>query len=353
MGPVHASIASDPRNPASRHRLFGLTLSSSLPLPCPTVDDDGPVDVAFRETPTAGLEALCSASVVAREEIASWTYCRFADGAARLTWGDHFDVALTTDGREVRWRRLVDMPDEVVAGYLLGQALSFSLLARGIEPLHAAAVATPHGVFALTGESGRGKSTLAAAALARGWRLITDDMLVVGFETDDVWVEPSVPRLKLTPSSMPLFGTRPALTENRFTGKRIFALKGEEWASRAEPLRAIYVLPNPSEPGQTETRDSARHDATDHSALAQTLGVRIDPIPAREAVLSLIGATFNNWVRDPARLQAQLDFAARLRVSVPVCRLSYPKRMDAVPDVLDVIESHVRLLPEHSGRRPA
>ena len=45
--------------------------------------------------------------------------------------------------------------------------------------LHGAAAADERGALLIVAESGRGKSTAAAAALRAGWRLLSDDLTLV------------------------------------------------------------------------------------------------------------------------------------------------------------------------------
>ena len=60
-----------------------------------------------------------------------------------------------------------------------GPARRFLLQQQGLIVLHAAAVRLGHRAVALLGTSGSGKSTLAAALLARGHRLLAEDILAI------------------------------------------------------------------------------------------------------------------------------------------------------------------------------
>jgi len=59
-----------------------------------------------------------------------------------------------------------------------------------------AAVIWMHGL----GDSGHGKSSLAACFLAAGHRLLTDDLLVIGESGDYLMAHPGPPRIKLFPA---------------------------------------------------------------------------------------------------------------------------------------------------------
>ncbi len=138
-------------------------------------------------------------------------------------------------------------PDEVFLTYFLGQVLSHCLLMRGIEPLHATAIVVDGGAVAFLGDSGDGKSTLAASFLNRGYSLITDDVLVLEFQNDTVLAHPSLPSIKLTPESADaIFNGRRAIPMNSFTSKMIFPLQESQHVRDLVRLRVVYVLPEVS-----------------------------------------------------------------------------------------------------------
>jgi hypothetical protein len=68
----------------------------------------------------------------------------------------------------------------------------------GRLPLHASAVAVDDGALLICGVTGRGKSTLAAALVARGHAGIAEDGVVVGFGEDGPSVWPGLPGALIT-----------------------------------------------------------------------------------------------------------------------------------------------------------
>ena len=101
-----------------------------------------------------------------------------------------------------------DVPDHEVRVWLLGRAMSALLLQRGYMVVHANAVALGDGrAAAMLGDSGDGKSTLAAALLAAGVEPLCDDLLAIRFdEAGDAWVAPGIPRIKLGPAAAAVLG---------------------------------------------------------------------------------------------------------------------------------------------------
>ena len=87
--------------------------------------------------------------------------------------------------------------------------------------IHVATIASGDDAVAVLGASGRGKSTLAAAALVGGWTVLGDDLAVV--RTDDRSIT-GVARPPMVPFEVTQSG---ALVENRPSGRRL------DWRGRA------------------------------------------------------------------------------------------------------------------------
>ena len=82
---------------------------------------------------------------------------------------------------------------------MLGQALSFALVRQGFEPLHATVVVVDDHAVAFLGGNAFGKSSLAACFLEAGYRLLTDDLLILRESSDRILAYPGPPRIKLFP----------------------------------------------------------------------------------------------------------------------------------------------------------
>ncbi len=306
------------------HCLFGLVIRSDVPLPCPLSECTNS-DINLAEATEYQIASCFTGEPTTADEDGFWQCRTYIDGTVGVVCRGHFEFAISSDGRRVLWRKFVPLSNEVLFTYLLGQVLSYCLLSRGREQLHATAVVIDGGAISLLGGCGYGKSTLAAALLSRGYSLLTDDLLVLEFTDSAVFALPSVPRIKLTPeSSASLLAGRDAIPMNLLTSKEIFALEPGQHAVSKVPLRSVYVLP--------KTTTAAR--------------ISIRRLQGRASFLPLIRNTFNDSVRTPQRLQQQFSFAMQLARSVPINRLAYPKRMELLPSVVDAIADDVRgILP--------
>jgi len=243
-----------------------------------------------------------------------FSYQARPDGSALARWRGLSDFTISADGATVRWRRLPRVTDEAYRGYLLPQVLSFSLLARGQEPLHGSAVAVDGGVIAFLGDCGLGKSSLTAAFLQAGYPLVTDDLLVLVRRGVGYTVEPGMPSIKLDPSvARRLLGALPGGPRMApGAAKRIVSLPPSMSVRNPLPLRALYVL----------TRGRS---------------VRITPVTQAAAFLEILRDAFNTVLLDSARLASQFRFARRLASTVRVRRLAYPRRLAGLERVREAV----------------
>ena len=203
---------------------------------------------------------------------------------------------------------------------MIGQALSFALIRHGLDPLHATVVTAGGNGVAFLGRSGYGKSTLAAAFIGAGHRLLTDDLLVLTDGEAGLAAHPGPPRLKLYPeAARQLLPDATGVLMMPGTPKRLFPLTTQHVAPGPVPLRAMYVIVPPGP----------------RTAVAR--GVRIRRLGARDACLALIRNTFNSSVLDADRLARQLALSARVAAAVPVKSLSYPRSFRAMPAVPEAI----------------
>ena len=91
--------------------------------------------------------------------------------------------------------------------YILGTCMGALLLQRKILPLHGSAIAINGKAYALVGERGAGKSTLASALKNKGFKLLSDDVIPVSLDHENVpFVTPSYPQQKLWQESLLAFG---------------------------------------------------------------------------------------------------------------------------------------------------
>ncbi len=138
--------------------------------------------------------------------------------------------------------------------------MAVALYQRGLLLLHASAVALSNsngswGAVGFLGNSGEGKSTMAATLHARGHLLMTDDFLAVPTLTSRgnfPLVAPGVGQLNLWPETLEALCNFQSFTHNSTNesaypqlwaheDKRVWRTE-ERFANQSVPLRRLYIL---------------------------------------------------------------------------------------------------------------
>ena len=241
------------------------------------------------------------------------------DGGVYLRWPKLFEFWISGDGRKIAGAPLTEASEEAFQAYLLAQVISFALLRQGIEPLHATAVVVDGAAVGLLGASGSGKSCLAAAFLRAGYRLLTDDLLVVREKGETFYASPGLPRIKLFPKmARTLLRRSHGAPMNTRTAKLVLPLAMGEFCRTAMPLRALYLLAPP--------------DAGDRRK-----SVSIESLSRAEAFLELVKGTFNLAVVEEDRMKRLFFHAAGLAARVPAKLIVYPRQSTRLPAVREQI----------------
>jgi hypothetical protein len=214
------------------------------------------------------------------------------------------------------------VPAPVAEHFLLNQILPMFLAQHGRLILHAAAVRVAGACLAFAGETGIGKSTLAAAFAAAGAEVLTDDGVVIGTEQTPMSAAATYRNLRLLPDSLAHFaGAGTALPAgSTVMAKREVALPGQRpRAGRFWPLAALYFL-------QHSTGSSA--------------DVLVQGLTPREACMRLLGQSFQLDVTDGRAVARVFAKVARLADAVPCFTLSYPRCFERLPEVTSAVLRH-------------
>jgi len=301
------------RGAARRYRIFGWQLESELNLPdLPIGDAADPVDVTFRLGEAPPLEDAIPLGTLV-------SYNRH--GCARIEIPG-VAAFVVRDGREVviAPHMAPDAPD--IRVFLLGSVIGALCHQRGELPLHASCVVIDGRAVVFSGQSGAGKSTLAAAMVARGSQLLSDDVAVARRVDDGFHIMPAFPGQKLWRDALASLSL-PAGRKLRSSGdaEKFEHLVGDGFCP--EPRRLALIC----------------HLRREHHAAALPIlySNRFQALQAaNEAVYRLgIGQALNR--------QRMFGTVAALATSVP--QLSLP-----VPDDLDGLSSFAARLPALIGR---
>jgi hypothetical protein len=302
-----------------RFQLYGLSIASEFDLLLPEDSDAAaPAITITRAHPEFFNGFLANATTAGDQKY--YRYESFPDGSSYVSWKDLFEFFIASDGRAIVCGVRGDAFFEAYISYLLGFVLSFALLRIGDEALHATVVESGGQAIGFLGKSGAGKSTLASFFLGKSSRLVTDDLLRVTFGAQTVIAHPGPQRIKLLPESAAEFMQEATCTAsmNPFTTKQLIVPAVHQRMDTGVPLSALYLLERP--------------EKIDESSFVGAERVR-----GGEATLVIIASTFNGAVKTPERLGRQLRFAGQILSKIPIFRLSYPRRFDALSSVYELV----------------
>lgn len=147
------------------------------------------------------------------------------------------------DGREVSIDAVAGCNEEHLRAYFLGCVLGALLYQRKFLVLHASSVQTPRGAVVFSGQSGDGKSTLAAALMQRGYAMLTDDVTAIEINEGGVAMAQSgIPASRLwTDSAARLQYPMDGAERSRISYEK-FILPASKFCSEAQPVHAVYFL---------------------------------------------------------------------------------------------------------------
>jgi hypothetical protein len=226
------------------YRLHGLLVCTEVAIDASVVSEGTP-DVQIRwgarrpiqDAPPAGRQLA-----VIEHPARSWMTVS-EGGAYTIRTSDLCDFELDPELREVTVHLRPDAREEL-ASVLLGGMLASLLVLRGHCVLHASAVQTEHGVVAFVGDSGAGKTTVAALCCAAGARLVSDDALRVEREDNAGWCFAGSLELRLRAQAAPLAGALGAAAQRSTVDQRIAVAPTPAGQGRLALAAIVAPLPD-------------------------------------------------------------------------------------------------------------
>jgi hypothetical protein len=294
------------------YQTCGLTISSTLKLPeLPQVDDTVIVK--------CGRNASCASS---RKDGISR---RRRDGieVVDLYWPRVGRFRVTD--RNIRISRTFGARDDLVRTYAVGPALAVLLHLRQVLVLHSSSVEIDGKAVAFAGASGSGKSTIAFALRQRGYRVLSDDLLVLK-RSRGGWIALSGPCIpKLWPNMARALGAGVSKFEriHSLTTKQM-ATPHVAAASCARPLGCIYTL------------------VVDSS-------LRIEQGPSREQFWGLVQNAYCRTLANTNDAVFYFMQCTQLVREVPVRQLYRTRSPGGISDLVELIERDRKEINHHIG----
>ncbi|KPM49423.1 hypothetical protein [Jiulongibacter sediminis] len=113
----------------------------------------------------------------------------------RLHWPSIATFEIT-EGQEIRYQSYCDEP-QTLKLFLLSEAIGIALFQLGFFMLHASAVKIKNKAHLFLGEPGAGKSTMATAFWQAGFPVLTDDLVALKIEQNNITLLPAFPQFKV------------------------------------------------------------------------------------------------------------------------------------------------------------
>jgi hypothetical protein len=279
------------------YRAYGLTISSDLPLP-ELLPGAGAPDVRVRMAEPRQMLPAAGALISPNEVTLAWT---------------EPGTFIVRGANEVIIHPQAPVDEPMIRLALLGPVLACLLQRRGYLVLHSSAAVVANGAVAFMGESGEGKSTMAAAMHAAGYP-VPEPVVFTGF-----------PRLKLTADSLRALGQEPGHgsllhPQELKRGHRVRASDPD----LALPLHRVYLL--------------ERSERT-----------QVEPIRGVASMMRLTQHTFGKWMLDDRLRRSQFEQTAEL------ARLGRLRRLTrrSLEYLQEAVEAVARDIAAHAPSDPA
>jgi hypothetical protein len=306
------------------YRIFDFALESDFPLPELEAHPGGEPAIRFTIDPQSAPEED------ALEWLHEWT---LADGQVTISSARHAggyllrfpglaDFLVTDNGREIACPA-GGCPASTIRHLLLDQVIPRVVGHRGRLVAHAGCVELEDGrAVAFLGSTGWGKSTLTAAFVVDGARLVTDDCLLIEVSGTGARCIPSYAGLRLLPG---------AATEQLAAGQRIsevahYSAKRRFQAAKGTrhgflPLAAVFQL---NDPAQADTDGE----------------IRIEQLSGATALIALLASAFTLDISDRRAVTRHFETTGSIGAAgLPFFRLNYPREIDRLPEVLEAVRN--------------
>jgi len=305
------------------YQIFNLLVESNIPLPELTEVETGSASITFQ------------LSTQAQELVNLDWYHHWRQTNGELVFSaakfgkDYFlrfhalaDFQISSDCNKIRCYPCADVNHESVRHLLINQVIPRVISHNGRIVLHASAVSIKQSTIAFLGDSGWGKSTIAAFFHTQGYPLLTDDSLLIEQKNNEIVGLPSYIGARLWADSIGAvtneyhdFHDLPC----NFSKKQMIFQRNSITDNNDLPIRAFFIL-NP--PNQSITVDK----------------ITIEAILGARAITEILKHSFSLDMTDKNSISKKFNNIGEIVSSgVIVYQLHYPYDHALLGNVCDVV----------------
>jgi hypothetical protein len=309
------------------YRVFDLNVSSDIPFP----------ELVTAANRVCNIEIARTADLSPFTEL-DWSHqWRDPEGKTALSianQGSNYylrfpgqaDILVSRAGDSIRYHMHPAADIDAVTHLLLDQVLPRIMALRGTPVLHASAVSYASGMLTFLGESGAGKSTIAATLHAQGLNLLADDCIALGTRDGDI------------------------VGLGAYAGARLWDDSPAIGLAQADNMRPLQkgsskfrVMLGSVSPGEWLPVLAAFLIKPDYEATGDEI-VSVQPLGGSEKLMALLEHSFRLDVRNQTSSRRHLEKLGEvIKQGLPVFQLNYPHRSldpgDLTDQILEALEA--------------
>ena len=304
------------------YTICGLSINSDIPLPELSTDNGGQDHDYTFAVQTPGNAPSCHwLHHYSQPNGKTWLSLAGDNGNYNFRFPELAHFHVSTSAKAIRCFPMPDIPPTTITHLFLDIVIPLVLSRQASLVLHGSAVLISEQMIAFLGETGQGKSTIAASLGRQGFPVVTDDCLVVEEKEDQILGIPLYPSLRLWPEALSaLFGDAPGLPPVcHYSEKKQLGMSEGlvRFSPTARPLHRIYILARHLEPGN--------HNIT------------IAPLAPRDAFIALMKHPYRLEIGIHERLRKEFDVIGRVLKLIDVRSMTYPRDYALLPNVCEAI----------------
>ena len=250
-----------------------------------------------------------------------WTEFFRSDTGYLLRFPDLADFEVSASGESVTAYPAAGTDDVTLEHLYINQLIPLALSRQGRPAFHASVVTVPGGCIAFLGNTGMGKSTLAASFALEDAAFLTDDSLLID-ESDGIRAMPSHASVRLWEDSLEALvgeGREQAASYISYSSKaRLLAGDALRYVDEPVRLLAAFVL--------------QRNDVDT---------VTIASLAGSERQMAWISNSFLLDIKDKDLLAQHFDWTHRIAGQVPTFSLDYPRDYGMLAEVRNIVRQHI------------